>query len=214
MNKVKPYISLDLETTGLDREKSQILQIAAVYDDGQKPLEDLPRLNLVINEPITYAQIGALVLHEKTRLFSRIQEAVYKKEAYSLEKGLDTLLDFIEKWQPTKESSSPDVKEPTKLRIALAGKNIGTFDLVLLKRWMTKDQRKRFFKAIAISVIDAGGLYFVDYGYIPSLNEILKQLKSEGKIERDDVIHDALEDALDVIRCIRHKCNKVEDVSK
>lgn len=38
------YVSLDLETTGLDPESNQILEFAAVFEDGanQKPVYDLP----------------------------------------------------------------------------------------------------------------------------------------------------------------------------
>jgi len=44
------YISIDVETTGLDREKCQILSIGAVIEDTEniKPIKDLPRFHAAI----------------------------------------------------------------------------------------------------------------------------------------------------------------------
>ena len=36
------YISIDIETTGLDPETCQILEIGAVWDDWTKPIDELP----------------------------------------------------------------------------------------------------------------------------------------------------------------------------
>ena len=45
-----PYLALDLETTGLDRQQSHVLQLAAIYDDGRN-LGDLPTFDVVIKYP-------------------------------------------------------------------------------------------------------------------------------------------------------------------
>ena len=37
-----PYVSIDIETTGLDPETCQILEIGAVLDDWTKPIDELP----------------------------------------------------------------------------------------------------------------------------------------------------------------------------
>ena len=37
-----PYVSIDIETTGLDPETCQILEIGAVWDDWTKPIDELP----------------------------------------------------------------------------------------------------------------------------------------------------------------------------
>ena len=36
------YVSIDIETTGLDPETCQILEIGAVWDDWTKPIDQLP----------------------------------------------------------------------------------------------------------------------------------------------------------------------------
>jgi DNA polymerase III epsilon subunit-like protein len=47
------YISIDLETTGLDPQNCQILQIGAVIEDTNevKPISELPKFNCVIEHP-------------------------------------------------------------------------------------------------------------------------------------------------------------------
>jgi hypothetical protein len=44
------YVSIDIETTGLDPENCQVLSIGAVIEDTQKllPLEELPRVHIAI----------------------------------------------------------------------------------------------------------------------------------------------------------------------
>jgi oligoribonuclease (3'-5' exoribonuclease) len=46
--KLRPYISIDLETTGLDVEKVQILQIGWVIDDGVSPINSLEKGSILI----------------------------------------------------------------------------------------------------------------------------------------------------------------------
>ena len=189
-----PYISIDLETTGLDLERSQILQIAAVYDDGKSPIAELPRFNVFINEPITYAELGALVLHAKSGLFSRIQEANKKGESKKLSQGIDDFLKFLDDHRNPREGGG-------KYKVNLAGKNAGTYDIPILKNWMNYAQGLYFKDLIYCSIIDAGSIYFRDFGRIPSLGEILKHIQAA----KTEVTHDAMEDALDVVIAIRHR---------
>ena len=46
-----PYMSIDIETTGLDRQKVHVLQLSAVYDNG-KDIGDLPTFDRVIKWPV------------------------------------------------------------------------------------------------------------------------------------------------------------------
>ena len=47
------YVSIDIETTGLDPETCQILQVGAVIEDTQNllPLEELPKFNCIVEHP-------------------------------------------------------------------------------------------------------------------------------------------------------------------
>lgn len=60
------YISLDIETTGLDPEFNQILSIGAVIEDTLNPLpfEELPKFHAVIRRESVYGSIFALNLNK------------------------------------------------------------------------------------------------------------------------------------------------------
>ena len=46
-----PYISLDVEATGVDVNRVHVLQLAAVYDDGSH-IDSLSSFNVVIRWPV------------------------------------------------------------------------------------------------------------------------------------------------------------------
>lgn len=57
------YVSLDLETTGLNPDTCQVLEIAAILEDttrGDRPLEDLPSFHAVIHWPYLQGESFAL----------------------------------------------------------------------------------------------------------------------------------------------------------
>jgi hypothetical protein len=60
------YISIDVETTGLDPEFNQILSIGAVIEDTLNPLpfEELPKFHAVIRRESVYGSIFALNLNK------------------------------------------------------------------------------------------------------------------------------------------------------
>lgn len=187
---MESYISIDIETTGLDLVKSKVLQIAAVYDDGKTPLFNLPFLNIFIDNGdfIDYAELGALAMHEKTRIFSKIAKAKKDNATRSIQSALYDLLEFIRKHKSHKN-------------IVIAGKNVGTFDIPLLKNKMDNSGKREWDQLVHYAVLDVGSLYFSDFGRIASLSDVLKNIGAN----RIEVTHDALDDALDVVRAVRHK---------
>ena len=72
---------------------------------------------------------------------------------------------------------------------------------------MSPEQRLRLNSMIYSSTIDAGSIYFPDFGRIPSLNEILTLLQVKYSLEKREVTHDAIQDSLDVIVAIRCRFN-------
>lgn len=143
------YLSLDIETTGLDKEKCQILQIAAVYMSGGK---EVARVNLYINQIIRYGEPVALAMNAKT--LSKIAE-----------KGPDVYSEFDARaCFRTFINSLPGEK------IVVAGKNVATFDLPFLTTNQFYTER------FSYRVMDIGPLYAPEFGYIPSISEINKLL--------------------------------------
>ena len=90
-------------------------------------------------------------------------------------------------------------KNQPKRKVQVAGKNVGTFDLVIARN-------QGFFLGLGDITqfldhrhIDVGSMYYEEFGRNAGLNSINKLTG------RTEVAHDALEDALDVVHAIRYK---------
>jgi len=61
------YVSIDIETTGLDREKCEILSIGAVIEDPSKllPIDELPRFHVAIKRNGFYGEPTALTMNSE-----------------------------------------------------------------------------------------------------------------------------------------------------
>jgi oligoribonuclease (3'-5' exoribonuclease) len=177
----KPYISIDIETSGLNIQKSKVLEIGAVYDDGIKNISDLDVYSVIIDWPfLDWAEIPALVLNKDLLV------DIYNKKGNckSPNDAFQGLINFIDKF-----------KQNTKIQIA--GKNVGSFDIPILLNNMSPEQSIKFKSMIQHRTIDVGSIYFHKFGYNASLDEINKY------IDYKPVSHKALEDAINVVYAIR-----------
>lgn len=174
------YISVDIETTGLDPEKHQILEFAAVYDDLENPvpIEELPvfvrRLywdNLVISS-------YCMKLHQ-----GLLQEIANKNDGDVIR--INQLASHFSHWLTDMyvKFTAPNHN------YNVAGKNFAGFDGLFLKKVPR-------FPPWHYRVIDIGSMY---------LTPDMRQLPSLGEITGRPVSHRALDDALDVVRAIRAK---------
>jgi oligoribonuclease (3'-5' exoribonuclease) len=178
---LKPYISLDIETTGLNIEKAKILEIGAVYDDGIKNIHELQTYSVIIDWPfLDWAEIPALVLNKDllTNIYTKKGNCKSPKDAF------DGLIHFINQFKSGKN-------------IQIAGKNVANFDIPILLNNMSTEQSKLFENIIQHRTIDVGSIYYPIFGYNPSLDEINKY------IQYKPVSHKALEDAINVVYAIR-----------
>ena len=173
-----PYLSIDIETSGLNTEKSHVLQLAAVYDNGG-PIEELPTFNRVICWPVlTWAEITAVNMNK------RLME-----KAYNNEKGVLSVDAARFAWKHFLDSLALEGK------FFAAGKNVASFDIPILKNHTNLFDMSR----ISHRVLDPGSMYSENFDHIPNLNEINKITG------RKEVSHDALDDAMDVVYAIRYK---------
>jgi len=219
------YISIDLETTGLDPDNCQVLSIGAVIEDTNdiKPLADLPTFHGVVlpnrieGDPYALNMnkdlIELIVRYQtsKTTENKNLLEATsgmkfYKKEDiveafyYWLAENGFVEFDGIDSGGYVKMENGkmlPMITEKTKpIHITAAGKNFATFDLKFLEkmpRW------KQLIK-VRQRILDPSILY-TEWKEDESLPGFGLCKKRAGLPE--DVAHDALEDALDIVLLLR-----------
>ncbi len=233
------YISLDIETTGLNKNENQIVEVGAVLDEigSTTPIEELPKFRAVLLHDGMYMGSYCANLHRD--LWSEIQylpkikgadqlsddrfllACVYAESSlyvashhlmttnkvytqndpwtfYCYPEKFETLfhrwvgMNYLRPFPSEDMSDSPEI-----IKINVAGKNPGTFDIPFLEAlpgWQgLVDFRRR--------VLDpASHCIRPDDEHIPDLQECLKRCGLEGTVK-----HTAVEDAIDIIRVIRQR---------
>lgn len=214
------YISLDIETTGLDKNKNQIVEVGAVLDGigSTIPIEELPKFRAVLLHKEMVMGDFCANLHRD--LWAEILE-VQKQYGHVFE-----IEGFVSVTLPDKEPTyycSPELFETLfhnwlsrtlplpsdvpEIKINVAGKNPGSFDIPFLEAlpgWqgLVKFRRR---------VLDpASHCILPDDEHIPDLQECLKRCGLEGTVQ-----HTAVDDAIDIIRVIRAtRVGRIDDAVK
>ncbi|MDB5263679.1 MAG: hypothetical protein JWQ14_2962 [Adhaeribacter sp.] len=187
------YVSIDLETTGTNPARHQIIEFGAVIENTNKntELQNLPRFKRIVKHPEYTGQAFALNLN--ARIF---QELVQPTGAAPVCEALELagqFKDFL-----LNNGFATD-EEKTYVRIIAAGKNFAAFDLAFLNNLPGWRDHIR----ISQQILDPAMYYinFQDDQKLPSLEEC----KRRAGFEDASVMHDALADALDVVRLLRQQ---------
>jgi oligoribonuclease len=219
------YISIDIETTGLDSELNDILSIGAIIEDSSNPLpyKDCPKFHAaIVREQITGSPFAINMnksLIESIALWKAYPE---QRETIEKETGMQFLRsdDVVEAFYDflyengLVEFDPMDLNKRVKIKdgktypmltsnmktasITAAGKNFATFDKLFLEklpRWKQCIRLKQ-------RVLDPAILY-VDWktdNDVPNLDKCKERAGIDGM-----VTHNALEDAWDVIEVLRKK---------
>jgi DNA polymerase III epsilon subunit-like protein len=204
------FASIDIETTGLSQENSDILQFAVVLDDlkNPKPLEELPRFQAIFMQDNYKGNPFALSMHSE--IFKKIDMAKKKNLEYCPDQEIHFMpIDHL----PTaltafflKNGYNQNDKNGN-IYINPAGKNLSSFDIPFLKSKI-KDWGSIYFLNRSI---DPAILYF-DLENDNSLPDMKKCMERAGIA--GEVAHTALEDALVVIKLLRHKLINKECVAE
>jgi len=221
------YISIDIETTGLDPETCQILSIGAVIEDtlNQLPFEELPTFHGVIKRENVSGSLFALNMNkdliETIVQYSGARDQDEKNDIvhmtgmqfYHEDEIVEALFRFCYRnglvpVDPNFLTKTVNVVDGTvypaltsnmpKVYLNCAGKNFAGFD----KKFLEKLPRWKQVFSIRSRVLDPG-ILFVDWindESIPSLGECKKRAGIDGV-----VTHNAVEDAMDVVMLLR-KC--------
>ena len=180
------YISIDIETTGLNPEKHQILEIGAIIEDTKKllPREKCPQFHVYLSYEDYVGEAFALQLNHnilKTIHNLRVQE--HSIGLVRPDRVSELLGDFIFSNLAGEGSITP------------AGKNFSAFDLQFLKRL-------NGFNTVPLArrSLDPSAFY-LDFQMDDSLPSLSTCKKRAGLSEL--VTHQALDDAWDVIELLR-----------
>ena len=120
------YISIDLETTGIDSETCDIVEFGAIIDDleNQLPLDQLPQFHAYVCKNNYSGEPFALSMHPTIfrRIATREQGYLY----VSPEKLGQVFKEFLFK--------NGYKEEHDRISINVAGKNFASFDNLFLKK--------------------------------------------------------------------------------
>lgn len=219
------YISIDIETTGLDANFNQILSIGAVIEDTLNPLpfEELPKFHAVIKRESVYGSIFALNLNKdliqamkdyseaRTEELKQEVEESFGAKFYEEDEVVEALYQFCYRnglvpVDPNFLNRQIKVidgigypilgSNMPKTYLNCAGKNFAGFD----KKFLEKLPRWKQVFSIRSRVLDPG-ILFVDWindESIPSLDDCKQRAGIDGA-----VTHNAVEDAMDVVMLLR-----------
>jgi oligoribonuclease len=192
------FVSIDLETTGLDPQVHQIVEFAAVLDDlvACHPVEQLSRFHAYVRPRDGIYRVSEYCLHLHADIWAKLAGKV------PLAAGEEILFDdelpgYFADWLtwvgwPHKDG---DTKKPLDA-VTAAGKNFASFDedfIVRLPGWDKLGLRFHHRK------MDPG-VFFARYDdkVPPDTNECLKRA---GITDVTD--HRAMADAINVVRLLR-----------
>ena len=186
------YVSIDLETTGTNPDRNQIIEFGAVIENTNKntPLEDLPRFKRIIKHPEYIGQAFALELN--ARIFKELVNPTGAAQICKPEELAEAFKSFL-------VNNGFDLDKQGYVRLVAAGKNFGNFDLQFLNNLPQWREHIR----ISHKILDPA-MYYIDFSRdheLPSLEEC----KIRAGLEETTVTHDALDDALDVIKLLRQQ---------
>jgi DNA polymerase III epsilon subunit-like protein len=219
------YISIDIETTGLDPVNDQVLSIGAIIEDTNNPLkfEDIPKFHGVIKRNRIEGGLYAINLNrellETLNHYLTAADQDEKKDIVNM-----TGMDFYEEdeiveqfyyWLVSNDLVDlnkvidhgyvttftgtmvpPITRGTNSIQINAAGKNFATFDKLFLERL---PRWKQLIK-IRQRIIDPSVLYvnWESDSCLPSMSECKVRAGLPGM-----VTHNAVEDAWDVVQLIR-----------
>ena len=219
------YISVDVETTGLEKDRYQILSIGAIFEDTTKKLsfEEIPKFHAaILHNEITGSPFAINMNSKIIEAVAQYQNAKNQDEKNDIVQmtGMqfyqeDQVVEGFYRWlfdnglvdfdpllagQMVKienGKSYPALTSKMKpVTINVAGKNFASFDKHFLERLPRWKQVIRLRQRI----IDPSVIFtnWNEDKSMPSLYECKQRAKIQGI-----VTHDALEDAWDVIQLLR-----------
>ena len=191
------YISIDLETSGLDAENNQILEFGAVFEDTNNilPLDELPTFHCYIKHPGGNITGNIFALNLNAGIIANLKNEKELKDEYQYLKP-DELADTFLAWLKIQGFEIKETYGKFHTTITVAGKNFAGFDRKFINKIPGFSSKIR----IRQRVIDPAVLFvnWKEDECLPSLDECKEKAGIDGV-----VTHLAVDDAMDVIKLLR-----------
>ena len=199
------YLSLDIETTGLNPLTCDVLEIGAFLENTENPTrrENLTAFHTYLWRDVYRGEPYALAMN--AHIFQKILALSKTENVNNGNYETRTLVKPEEVWTKLnawlydQRGMWPErsfVNHPPTL--VLGGKNVAGFDLPFLKQLPAPGLMPKFHHR----VIDPGMMYFDPRN--DNVPPDLKECKKRAKLP-EHVSHEALDDAWDVIQLVREK---------
>ena len=189
------YVSLDLETSGPDPLRHQVLELAVVIEDTKRllPLAELPSFRRLVRHPEISGTAGALALN--ARLLAEM--AATKDGAPDVPSDHCTPADVLPQLREFLLAQGYKTDPKNRVRFVMAGKNVASYDLLFLRQlpgWGTLLRAEP-------ATLDPAVFYLNWHkdSRLPSMSIC----KARAQFTDTAVAHEALADALDVVRLLR-----------
>lgn len=179
------YVSIDIETTGLNPENCQILEIGAVIDDGTTPIANCPTFHCYVDHGLILGEPFAVSMHPTI-----LHRIATHEEGYTYLQPWEVAAcfrDFIKQHGLDSENE----------KVFVAGKNFASFDARFFAKLTNWDKHIRTHHRI----LDPAALYWqpeIDGAQLPDTKTCMDRAGIYG-----EVAHMAVEDATVVARLIR-----------
>lgn len=184
------YVSIDIETTGLDPETCQVLSVGMIVADTENPLpfDECPKAEIVCNGQDIRG--NAFALQMNAQLIDDIAKGTERDHRDYVHP--DNMSMAIKSWLEIHFGQE---------KFTIAGKNFGSFDDHFMSKLVYEWDRMRHHR-----MLDPAPLYTgITDEKLPNLTSCLERAGLGGPTSH----HDALSDAWDVIRLIENHFSKV-----
>jgi oligoribonuclease len=213
------YVSIDIETSGLNHDMNHVLSIGAIIEDTTKklPYDELPKFNAIVLQNNIQGSPRAITMNKE--IIALMGEYLEGDDDTRHLMNTHTDYSFYEEEEVVKEfykflwcngfshlnspsthvngKLTPVIDGKTKpIALNVAGKNFGTFDKLFLQElpwWQKLIRTRQRVLDPAILCVD-----WVNDTSLPNLTTCKERMNVDGI-----VTHNALEDAWDVIEILR-----------
>lgn len=184
-------LHLDIETTGLDFDRHQIVEIGMVYDTFDRPINELSTFQFYVKHE-TYV-IDPFCLKMHAQRWADIEKNGVK---------CGEVGDLIVKWLQTLNLTwtFEDDKTKSKTTLNLCGKNVAGFDYQFLRIAGIWNNLRRNGYHVRHRMLDIGSMYGKSTDdCLPDLSECCKR----AGFSDTNVQHNAIDDCMMTVKLLR-----------